>query len=147
MQVFLFSVIFTVMIRDDINGKMGRRRFAGLLAGLLTALLALLTGWMTRRSGDLEKKKEVVLPDDLPEGISFAQGIIIVRKGDRLTLLSSRCTHLGCRIRESTDGHLQCPCHGSQFAPDGAVLKGPATKPLRVLKWRRNKGGIVVYNS
>ena len=30
----------------------------------------------------------------------------------------------------STEQCWDCPCHGSQFAPDGAVLNGPALSPL-----------------
>jgi Rieske Fe-S protein len=26
-----------------------------------------------------------------------------------------------------------CPCHGSQFAPDGTALNGPAVSPLAKL--------------
>lgn len=41
------------------------------------------------------------------------------------------CTHLGCRINwNSTEQCWDCPCHGSQFAPDGTVLNGPAISPL-----------------
>ncbi len=134
-----FSVIFTVMIRKNGNGRMGRRRFAGLLGGILLGFLALLTGRMTRRTRRLNEKKSILLPGDLPEGISFAERIIIVRKGKQLTFLSSRCTHLGCRISESVDGHLQCPCHGSEFAADGSVIKGPATKGLKQLAWKKDK--------
>ena len=34
----------------------------------------------------------------------------------------------------STEQCWDCPCHGSQFAPDGAVLNGPALSPLEAAK-------------
>lgn len=44
---------------------------------------------------------------------------------------SAACTHLGCIVHwNSTEQCWDCPCHGSQFAPDGSVLNGPAIGPL-----------------
>ena len=43
----------------------------------------------------------------------------------------ARCTHAGCKLPSVTDGMLDCPCHGSQFGLDGAVLRGPAVTPLK----------------
>ncbi len=41
------------------------------------------------------------------------------------------CTHKGCAVKwKATENHFECPCHDSDFAPDGKVLKSPATKPL-----------------
>ena len=48
-----------------------------------------------------------------------------------LHVRSGVCTHLGCHVNwNSTEQCWDCPCHGSQFAPDGAVLNGPALSPL-----------------
>ncbi|RWC69571.1 MAG: FAD-dependent oxidoreductase [Mesorhizobium sp.] len=44
---------------------------------------------------------------------------------------SASCAHLGCIVHwNSTEQCWDCPCHGSQFAPDGTVLNGPAIHPL-----------------
>ena len=43
------------------------------------------------------------------------------------------CTHLGCSVLPTLNEQLNmhCPCHGSVFSSqDGAVLAGPAPRPL-----------------
>jgi glycine/D-amino acid oxidase-like deaminating enzyme/nitrite reductase/ring-hydroxylating ferredoxin subunit len=45
--------------------------------------------------------------------------------------VSLRCTHLGCLLRfNAAETSWDCPCHGSRFDVDGAVLEGPAVRPL-----------------
>ena len=45
--------------------------------------------------------------------------------------VSPVCTHLGCIVRFNVaERSWDCPCHGSRYDVDGAVLQGPATRAL-----------------
>jgi len=45
--------------------------------------------------------------------------------------VSLRCTHLGCLLHfNDAERSWDCPCHGSRYDIDGAVLAGPAVDPL-----------------
>ncbi len=48
-----------------------------------------------------------------------------------LTPRIRRCTHLGCALRWNALEHSwDCPCHGSRFDAQGAVLENPAMRHL-----------------
>lgn len=45
--------------------------------------------------------------------------------------LYRKCTHLNCVINwQRGAGEFNCPCHGSRFEVDGAVINPPAPRPL-----------------
>jgi glycine/D-amino acid oxidase-like deaminating enzyme/nitrite reductase/ring-hydroxylating ferredoxin subunit len=81
-------------------------------------------------------------PDaDSLRAVKRGEGRIIERNGakaaayrDRagaVTLRSAICTHMGCVVAwNAAERTWDCPCHGSRFTPDGAVLSGPAESPL-----------------
>jgi cytochrome b6-f complex iron-sulfur subunit len=74
---------------------------------------------------DLEKKGHL---DVKVSNSSFA----VVRdpaNQAKLIAVNTKCTHAGCAV-ELKNKIFSCPCHGSQFAADGKVKKGPANKPL-----------------
>jgi Rieske Fe-S protein len=50
---------------------------------------------------------------------------------DRVVLLSSTCTHMGCTVHwNAGERTWDCPCHGSRFTIEGDVIEGPALAPL-----------------
>jgi cytochrome b6-f complex iron-sulfur subunit len=60
--------------------------------------------------------------------------IMVIRTSDTaLVALSAICTHAGCECNfDGGSNQLVCPCHGSVFAETGAVVNGPARRPLKV---------------
>jgi cytochrome b6-f complex iron-sulfur subunit len=58
--------------------------------------------------------------------------ILLVRSSTTaVQAVSNICTHAGCGVRyDHVNKILTCPCHGSRYALSGAVLQGPATRPL-----------------
>ena len=61
--------------------------------------------------------------------------ILVVSLNGEFYCLAARCTHAGAPLEEGKliGDVLICPWHGSNFrVTDGAVLKGPAEKPLKV---------------
>jgi nitrite reductase/ring-hydroxylating ferredoxin subunit/uncharacterized membrane protein len=76
---------------------------------------------------------------ELPEGRPVRRqlgylGVLAVRHGDAVQVLTDHCTHLGGPLHQgrvtTLDGTacITCPWHGSTFRlSDGAVMHGPAT--------------------
>ena len=49
-----------------------------------------------------------------------------------LTPTARRCPHLGCALKWNPQEHTwDCPCHGSRFTEDGALIDNPATGDLK----------------
>ena len=62
-------------------------------------------------------------PRGLPEAVSTVDGVTC--------RVSGVCTHLGGVLRwNDAERSWDCPLHGSRFAPDGALLEGPAVEDL-----------------
>jgi cytochrome b6-f complex iron-sulfur subunit len=57
---------------------------------------------------------------------------VIYNRDGKIVAHSLICTHLGCTISEN-GAEFDCPCHGSRFDENGAVLAGPAQQPLKNL--------------
>jgi Rieske Fe-S protein len=69
--------------------------------------------------------------------------VALFRDGAGIHAVSSGCTHLGCIVNSLAEG-FECPCHGSRFAADGSVLKGPAPRALPWFKVSGSGGNYVV---
>lgn len=56
-------------------------------------------------------------------------------------IFSPICPHLGCRFNyDDSAQKFLCPCHGSQFGPEGDHLAGPADRGLDPLPLREQNG-------
>jgi len=92
------------------------------------------------------KKFRVALPETLAAGQAFVppgRNVSVFRDQDGVHAVSLICTHLGCIVKPTPEG-FDCPCHGSRYDREGAVVKGPAPKALSWLKVTNAGGQWVV---
>lgn len=92
-----------------------------------------------------------------PGDHSLAQGLkgdatyLIIKEDGSLNDygLNAVCTHLGCVVPWSAaNNKFMCPCHGSQYAPTGAVVRGPAPLPLALAHIEIQEGtGTILFNT
>jgi len=92
------------------------------------------------------RRYKVGHPEDLPMGserIFAKENLFVFRDAEGVYAMSAVCTHLGCTVSRTGEG-FACPCHGSRFGPTGAVLGGPAPRPLPQLEVTRAADGELV---
>ena len=119
-----------------------RRDFLKLITNALFGLSGLLGLGGLARFFSYQPNQGPPTEFDLGEAANFPAGsrtlrldipAVIYNNGDEYVAYSLTCTHLGCTVEEDGEG-FACPCHGSQFDKDGAVLGGPAKKSLHLLR-------------
>jgi cytochrome b6-f complex iron-sulfur subunit len=89
------------------------------------------------------RKFRVTLSEALAPGEAFVppgRSVAVFRDPGGVFAISTVCTHLGCIVKRDAAG-FACPCHGSKFALDGAVTKGPAPKALAWLAVTKSADG------
>ncbi|WP_026421302.1 ubiquinol-cytochrome c reductase iron-sulfur subunit [Actinokineospora inagensis] len=145
----------------------GRRRFVQItsVAAASAAVGVAVDRAISDVAGAPAAQPPVVVPDtgswhpvvagrDLPEGgvhpfdLDVLSGFV-ERVGGQVRGVSGACTHLGCKLMlDRVARELDCPCHRTAFAVDGAVLRHQLPmnlRPLPKLLVRESGGQVEVF--
>jgi glycine/D-amino acid oxidase-like deaminating enzyme/nitrite reductase/ring-hydroxylating ferredoxin subunit len=131
-----------LLLRDLVRGEpndaadvFDPNRFSLRAVGSLVANNATVAKFL---AGDHVRALRAPALSDLPAGEATVtrQGASMVAAyrddSGALHAVHARCTHLGCLVAfNNAERTWDCPCHGSRFDVDGAVIQGPAVYPLR----------------
>ncbi len=156
-----------------------RRRFLIAMIAIASALLGFILGLPfidaligSKFRAAREKWIRVAELESIPEGepvrLNFIRNeqdayiqqatvhsVWVVRRSQaEVTAYSPICPHAGCYYNWSSElRRFACPCHASVFELNGAVVSGPAPRPLDTLpskidndtlyiQWKRFKSGV-----
>lgn len=107
-----------------------RRTFLRLAVVGVISLIGVTWNKLTQNHIAQLNQKIKILPFNKNKTVSFFEHYIVINHNKKTTVLSARCTHLGCTINKVEQDKFLCPCHGSEFSLDGKVLNGPAYRDL-----------------
>ncbi len=99
---------------------------------------------------DVLAEAELPAVGEMKQVRAGAVAMLLVRTSGGVRALADRCTHRGGPLSdgEMQDDCIVCPWHDSAFAvADGAVVRGPATRPQPVYELRIDGGQIQVRRS
>ena len=116
---------------------------------MLFALLGMLRLPKAAVLASPSKKFKTALPETLVAGQAYVppgRSVALFRDGEGVHAISTVCTHLGCIVKPNAEG-FECPCHGSRFAGDGTVTKGPAPRALPWLEVSVSGANVYVDES
>merc|ERR1719443_1265597 len=83
----------------------------------------------------------------LVQGLKGDAHYLIVKEDKTIEdyALNAVCTHLGCVVPWNRAANkYMCPCHGSQYAPTGKVVRGPAPLSLALAHLDDVEGKVVL---
>jgi Rieske Fe-S protein len=136
-------------------GKINRRDFLSLawksvlaLSGLL-GLAGLWRFFSFKPASASPAQFDLGLASAYPPGSRMVYpeaAALVIHDDAGFRALSLTCPHLGCTVEVSSGG-FSCPCHGSQFDPDGSVLRGPARDPLPALDIEITENGRLLLRT
>ena len=117
------------------KGKLVWRKIPGEAAAKVVTVRAL-------ESSALELGATKVVDVSGPNG--GIVGVVLTRTSAGITALQVNCTHQGFPVGR-VGAVLECELHGSRFNPEtGAVINGPAARPLTRYDASETNGGIYV---
>jgi Rieske Fe-S protein len=144
-------------VRHGPGGDLPRREFLGVCASLAALpLFAACASVLVRQVPLTNGRVELPLTQYpelneagaalqiLPEGESQPLLVLVGVDGTH-TVLSTECTHRSCTVEAQTD-RIVCPCHGSTYDRKGAVLRGPAERPLRRYRSQLTSDGVLLIH-
>ncbi len=121
-----------------------------LVAGCLGLLAAFLRSAVPDVLYETPRRFPVGRPADFPPGsVTFVaeRRLFVFNASDGFHCVSAVCTHLGCNVEHQEGKGFACPCHGSAFAEDGRVVKGPAAWPLPRFALSLSRRGELVVDT
>ncbi len=121
-----------------------RRTFLKVITLGIASFFVFIWNKLTLNQIDLLQQKDRILPFNKNKQVSFFENFIVINQNENTIVLSSHCTHLGCKINKIENGRLACPCHGSEYDLEGKVLKGPAYKNLDIFPSRISPDGSLI---
>lgn len=86
--------------------------------------------WLTH--GDVPREDEIPLGEGATVGAGLRKMAVYRDPHGEVHRVWATCPHLGGLVRwNNGEKTWDCPCHGSRFDRFGAVINGPAARPLR----------------
>jgi cytochrome b6-f complex iron-sulfur subunit len=119
----------------DINKERRRLIWACIWGYLGVNFLMFLRFFFPRALYEPNSIVNIGFPSGFQSGVNqqFLQSnrIWVVVEPGRLFVIFARCTHLGCTPDWlQQDDMFHCPCHGSEYDPEGINFAGPAPRPM-----------------